>query len=212
MSCPFHLLLWDPMIDGWPAGCTPPLNPVRPRIKAPAPRQPHTADKENGWMDKLNKKWLKLTDFDYDTICVKAIIWLLIKNCKFDQWPVHLKVMDIVRMSWLTCFCSCMQNQDNTCRRGWWVSVFQLLRLLSLPGKVDSTMLEGRPQLTVEPRTQGERCDFCPGPNTEDQIFTLAKLLKRSWELYSPVYMWGILWGVLWKCGVPGSLKNYQVP
>jgi len=68
--------------------------------------------------------------------------------------------------------------------------------------------LERRLQPIVEPQIQEEQGGFCPGGGTVDQIFTLAELLRGSWEFDHPVYMClvdlekaydcvpqGILWG-----------------
>jgi len=73
-------------------------------------------------------------------------------------------------------------------RPGWWspfskkgdwrvCSKYRGITLLSLPGKVYSTLLERRLQRIVEPQLQEEQCGFRPGSGTVDQLCTLSGLL-----------------------------------
>lgn len=60
-----------------------------------------------------------------------------------------------------------------------------------------------------------EQCDFCPRHGTVDQLFTLARILERAWEIDYPVYMLekaydrvpqGVLLGAQQENGVPVPL------
>ena len=58
----------------------------------------------------------------------------------------------------------------------------------TLPGKVYFRLLERRSWTIVELQIQEEQCGVRPGHGTVDQIFTLAELLRGSWEFDHPVY------------------------
>ena len=147
--------------------------------------------------------------------------------------PEMLKALDIVGLSWLTRLYN-VAWASGTVPVEWQTGVvvpifkkgdrrvcanYRGITLLSLPGKVYSRVLERRLRPIVEPRIQEEQCGFRPGRGTVDQLFTLAELLRGSWEFDLPVYMCfvdlekaydcvlrGALWGVLREYGVPGSL------
>ncbi|TWW59266.1 R2DM Retrovirus-related Pol polyprotein from type II retrotransposable element [Takifugu flavidus] len=147
--------------------------------------------------------------------------------------PGYLKALDVVGLSWLTRLCNIAwtsgavpldwqtgvvvpifkSGHQRVCSNYWGIT------LLSLPGKVYARVLEKRIRLIVEPLIEEEQCRFCPGRGTTDQLFTLAGVLKGSWEFAKPVHMCfvdlekaydrvprSILWGVLWEYGVEGPL------
>jgi len=73
----------------------------------------------------------------------------------------------------------------------------------------------------VEPQIPDQQCGLRPGRGTVDQLFTLARILKGSWEFAELVYMCfvdlqkafdrvplGLFWGVLREYGVPDSLPR----
>ena len=143
--------------------------------------------------------------------------------------PEYLKSLDVVGLSWLTRLCS-IAWQLGTVPLDWQTGVvvplfkkgdrrvcsnYQGITLPSLPGKVYSRVLEGRIRPIVEPRIQEEQCGFRPGRGTLDQLYTLRRVLKGSWEFAQPVHMCfvdlekafdrvpcGILWEVLQEYGV----------
>ncbi|KAK3573223.1 hypothetical protein QTP86_015134 [Hemibagrus guttatus] len=139
--------------------------------------------------------------------------------------PEYLKSLDVVGLSWLTHLCN-IAWRSGTVPLDWVTRVvvplfkkgdrrvcsnYREITLLSLPGKVYSRVLERRVQPLVEPWIQEEQCGFCPGCGTLDQLYTLHRVLKGSWEFAQPVLMCfvdlekefdrvprGILWEVLW--------------
>ncbi|KAK3539603.1 hypothetical protein QTP70_010243 [Hemibagrus guttatus] len=147
--------------------------------------------------------------------------------------PEYLKSLDVVGLSWLTHLCN-IAWRSGTVPLDWATGVvvplfkkgdrrvcsnYRGITLLSLPGKVYSRVLERRVRPLVEPRIQEEQCGFRPGRGTLDQLYTLHRVLKGSWEFAQPVHMCfvdlekafnrvpcGILWEVLWEYGVRGPL------
>ncbi|KAK3506381.1 hypothetical protein QTP70_003644, partial [Hemibagrus guttatus] len=147
--------------------------------------------------------------------------------------PEYLKSLDVVGLSWLTRFCNIAWRSGTVpLDRATRVVVplfkkgdrrvcsnYRGITLLSLPGKVYSRVLERRVRPLVEPRIQEEQCGFQPSRGTLDQLYTLHRVLKGSWEFAQPVHMCfvdlekafnrvprGILWEVLWEYGVRGTL------
>uniref|UniRef100_A0AAQ6IH68 Reverse transcriptase domain-containing protein n=1 Tax=Anabas testudineus TaxID=64144 RepID=A0AAQ6IH68_ANATE len=138
--------------------------------------------------------------------------------------PEYLKSLDVVGLSWFIRRCS-IAWRSGTVPLDWHTGVvvplfkkggrrvcsnYRGITLLSLPGKVYARVLERRIRPLVEPRIQEEQCGFRPGRGTLDQLHTLARVLKGSWEFAHPVYMCfvdlekalgrvprGILWEVL---------------
>ena len=147
--------------------------------------------------------------------------------------PEYLKSLDLQGLSWLTRLCN-IAWRSGTMPLEWQTGVvvplfkkgdrrvwsnYRGITLLSLPGKVYSRVLEKRIRLLVEPRIQEEQCDFRPGRGTLDQLYTLRRVFKGSWEFAQPVHMCfvdlekafdrvprHILWGVLREYGVGGPL------
>ncbi|KAL0153242.1 hypothetical protein M9458_051417, partial [Cirrhinus mrigala] len=147
--------------------------------------------------------------------------------------PEYLKSLDVVGLSWLTRLCN-IAWRLGTVPLDWQTGVvvplfkkrdrrvcsnYRGITLLSLPGKVYARVLERRIRPIVEPRIQEEQCGFRPGRGTMDQLYTLFRVLKGSWEFAQPVHMCfvdlekafdrvprGVLWGVLWEYGVRGPL------
>ena len=143
--------------------------------------------------------------------------------------PEYLKSLDFVGLSWLTRLCS-IAWQSETVPLDWQTGLvvplfkkgdrrvcsnYRGITLLSLPGKVYSRVLERRIRPIVEPQIQEEQCSFHPGRGTLDQLYTLRRVLKGSWEFAQPVHMCfvdlekafdrvpcGILWEVLQEYGV----------
>ncbi|KAK3520782.1 hypothetical protein QTP70_032353 [Hemibagrus guttatus] len=141
--------------------------------------------------------------------------------------------LDVVGLSWLTCLCN-ISWQSGTVSLDWATGVviplfkkgdwrvcsnYRGITFLSLPGKVYSRVLERRVRPLVETRIQEEQCGFRPSRGTLDQLYTLHRVLKGSWEFAQPVHMCfvdlekafdhvprGILWEVLWEYGVRGPL------
>ncbi|KAK3514905.1 hypothetical protein QTP70_034961 [Hemibagrus guttatus] len=147
--------------------------------------------------------------------------------------PEYLKSLDVVGLSWLTRLCN-IAWWSGTVPLGWATGVvvplfkkgdrrvrsnYRGITLLSLPGKVYSRVLERRVRPLFEPRIQEGRCGFRPSRGTLDQLYTLHRVLKGSWEFAQSVHMCfvdsekafnhvprGILWEVLWEYGVRGPL------
>ncbi|KAK3535000.1 hypothetical protein QTP70_001958 [Hemibagrus guttatus] len=147
--------------------------------------------------------------------------------------PEYLKSLYVVGLSWLICLCNIVW-QSGTVPLDWATGVvgplfkkgdqrvcsnYRGITLLSLPGKVYSKVLERTLLLLVEPRIQEEQCGFRPSRGSLDQIYTLHRVLKGSWEFAQPVHMCfvdlekafdrvphGILWEVLWEYGVCGPM------
>ncbi|KAK3538840.1 hypothetical protein QTP86_015967 [Hemibagrus guttatus] len=142
--------------------------------------------------------------------------------------PEYLKSLDVVGLSWLTRLCN-IAWRSGTVPLDWATRVvvplfkkgdqrvcsnYRGITLLSLPGKVYSTVLERRVRPLVEPRIQEEQCGFRPSRGTLDQLYILHRV-----EFAQPVHMCfvdlekafdrvprGILWEVLWEYGVRGPL------
>ncbi|KAK3564604.1 hypothetical protein QTP86_023765, partial [Hemibagrus guttatus] len=147
--------------------------------------------------------------------------------------PEYVKSLDVVRLSWLTCLCNIAWRSGTVppdwatglviplFKKGDWrvCSNYRGITLLSLPGKVYSRVLERRVRPLVKPQIQEEQCGFRPSRGTLDQLYTLHRVLKGSWEFAQPVHMCfvdlekafnhfpcSILWEVLWEYGVRGPL------
>ncbi|KAK3521248.1 hypothetical protein QTP70_001543 [Hemibagrus guttatus] len=150
--------------------------------------------------------------------------------------PEYLKSLDVVGQSWLTRLCN-IAWRSGTVPLDWATGVvvplfkkrdrrvcsnYRGITLLSLPGKVYSRVLERR----VKPRIQEEQqCSFRHSCGTLDQLYTLHRVLKGSWEFAQSVHMCfvdlekafdcvpcGILWEVLWEYGVRGPLLRAVQP
>ena len=117
--------------------------------------------------------------------------------------PEYHKSLDVVGLSWLTHLCS-IEWQSRTVPLDWQTGVvvplfkkgdrrvcsnYRGITLLSLPGKVYSRVLERRIRPIVKPQIQEEQCGFRPGRGTLDQLYTLHRVLKGSWEFAQPVHM-----------------------
>ncbi|KAK3572660.1 hypothetical protein QTP86_001628 [Hemibagrus guttatus] len=150
--------------------------------------------------------------------------------------PEYLKSLDVVGLSWLIRLCNIAWQigtlpldwaTGDLFKKGDWrvCSNYRGIKLLSLPGKVYSRVLERRVSPLVKPQIQEEQCGFCPGRGTLDQLHTLHRVLKDSWEFAQPVHMCfvdlektfdrvpcGILWEVLWENGVRGPLLKAVRP
>ncbi|KAK3529990.1 hypothetical protein QTP86_009367 [Hemibagrus guttatus] len=106
--------------------------------------------------------------------------------------PEYLKSLDVVGLSWLTRLCN-IAWRSGTVPLAWVTGVvvplfkkgdrrmcsnYRGIRLLSLPEKVYSSVLERRLRPLVEPRIQEEQCIFHPSRGTLDQLYTLHRVLK----------------------------------
>ncbi|KAK3558031.1 hypothetical protein QTP86_006407 [Hemibagrus guttatus] len=116
--------------------------------------------------------------------------------------PEYLKSLDVVGLSWLTHLCNIVWR-SGTVPLDWTTGVvvplfkkgdrrvcsnYRGITLLSFPGKVYSRVLERRVQPLVEPRIQEEQCGFRPSRGTLDQLYTLHRVLKGSWEFAQPIH------------------------
>ena len=68
-------------------------------------------------------------------------------------------------------------------------SNYRGIKLLSLPGKVCSGVLENRVRWIVEPWIQEEQCGFSPRCITVDQLYTFSMVLEGAWEFAKPVHV-----------------------
>ncbi len=98
-------------------------------------------------------------------------------------------------------------------------SHYRGITFLSPPGKVYARVLERRIRLLVEPQNQEEQFSLRPGRGTQDQLYTLPRVLEGAWEFAQPIHRCFmvlekafdcvpriVLWGVLWEYGVRGLL------
>ncbi|KAK3518703.1 hypothetical protein QTP70_008587 [Hemibagrus guttatus] len=135
--------------------------------------------------------------------------------------PEYLKSLDVVGLSWLTRLCN-IAWRSGTVPLDWATGVvvplfkkgdrrvcsnYRGITLLSLPGKVYSRVLERRVRPLVEPRIQEEQCGFCPGRGTLDQLYTLHRVLERSWE-FVPNQSTCVLW--TWRRHLTVSLVAFD--
>ncbi|KAK3557566.1 hypothetical protein QTP70_030495, partial [Hemibagrus guttatus] len=119
--------------------------------------------------------------------------------------PEYLKSLDVVGLAWLTCLCKiAWQGQSGTVPLDWATGVvvplfkkgdrrvcsnYREIKLLSLPGKVYSRVLERRVRPLVEPWIQEEQCGFRLCRGTLDQLYTLHRVLEGSWEFAQHVHL-----------------------
>uniref|UniRef100_A0AAV2MSF8 Endonuclease/exonuclease/phosphatase domain-containing protein n=1 Tax=Knipowitschia caucasica TaxID=637954 RepID=A0AAV2MSF8_KNICA len=117
--------------------------------------------------------------------------------------PDYLKSLDVVGLSWLTRLCN-IAWRSGVVPMEWQTGVvvplykkgdrrvcsnYRGITLFSLPSKVYSKVLERRLRPMIESRIQEEQCGFRPGRGTLDQLYTLHRILKGSWEFAQPVHM-----------------------
>lgn len=113
-----------------------------------------------------------------------------------------LKALGVEGLSWMTCLFIVWKS--GAVPKEWQTRVvvplfkkgnqrvcanYRGITLLSLPGKVFSKVLERRVWLIVKPQIEEERCGFCPGCGTTEQLFSLARILEGAWEYAHPVHM-----------------------
>ncbi|KAK3557454.1 hypothetical protein QTP70_027739, partial [Hemibagrus guttatus] len=190
--------------------------------------------------DTLSVEEPEVEDSEVDSFITQAEVTEVVQQLlsgkapRVDEiHPEYLKSLDVVGLSWLTRLCN-IAWQSGTVPLDWATGVviplfkkgdrrvcsnYRGITLLSLPGKVYSRVLERRVRPLVEPWIQEEQCGFRPSRGTLDQLYTLHRVLKGSWEFAQPVHMCfvdlekafdhvprGILWEVLWEYGVRGPL------